>query len=316
MNNNAQMLSVSSPPFWHCGQTITTHMRDILIALIPVAVFAVITWGLPALRVMALSIFVCVITEAVAQRMMNRQVVIDNWSAVLTGLLFAFLMPADSVYWVVALGAFLSIVFGKLLFGDLGSSPVCAPVVGYLLCSLSFPTYTDANMVQLATFYVDPLVQLKAFGADAASDLSYFSLLFGKQISGLGTGQGFFLIAGGVYLCYRGLIPWEISLSFILGIFFTSLIFFMADSSTYASPFFHLFTGSTLLGAFFLSTDMSSSPNKQINMLIYGAVAGIMVILIRVFGVYTDGVPFAILLCNMIAMPLLEGRKQKPLTLN
>lgn len=312
MNKTVQMLSVSAPPFWHCGLTINTYMRQTFFALLPAAFFALITWGLPALRVMCLSITVCVLSELFAKKVMNRKITLDNFSAINIGLLFSFLMPADAAWWVVSFGAFLSVIIGKSIFGDLGSSPLCAPVVGFLLCSLSFPLYTDPNTVQLSTELVDPLIRLKYFGTDATSP-SFFSLLIGQQISALGAGQVLMLALGGIYLCVRGFLAWQIPVSFLLGVFITSLLFYIVNSEVYANPIFNLCTGSTMLAAFFLATDISSSPNKHINMLIYGAVTGILAVLIRSFGVYPDGIPFAILVSSMIITPLLESRKQKPI---
>lgn len=311
MNSNMQLLTVSSPPFWHSGKTVRMVIREILLALLPAVAFATYVWGFSALRVICLSVAVSIATEAVCQKLMKRDIAVDNYSAALIGLLFAFLLPASAPWWLVVFGSFLSTAFGKMIFGDFGSAPLCAPVVGYILCFVSFPLFIDANAVQLSTEFIDPLIRLKYFGAEAVSDISYTSLLLGQQIGALGASQGLMLLLAGIFLCMRGDIAWEIAVSFIAGVLVTAFIFQMLDSTAYASPLFHLFTGSTLLGAFFLATDMPSSPNTSLNMFIYGFVGGILVILIRTFGIYTDGVPFAILLINLI-MPLLEGRKKKP----
>ncbi len=314
MNNASQMFSVAPPPFWHCGRTIKAVMAETVIALLPAAIFAVLVWGFPALRVICLSIGVSVLTEALCQKMMGRALAIDDFSAVLTGLLLAFMLPAASPWWLVVLAAAFSISFGKMAFGDLGSSPLCAPVVGYILCFVSFPIFINPNTMQLATSFVDPLFMSKYFGANGIWDISYMSLLMGEQINGLGAGQVGMLFLGGVYLCARGIISWQIPAAFIVGVLATGYIFNLVNPDMYAPPLFHLLTGSTMLGAFFLATDYSSSPNTCVNMIIYGLAGGILVILIRTFGIYTDGVPFVILLINLI-MPLLEGKKRKTLVL-
>ncbi len=311
-SNASQLFSVSSAPFWHRGKTLKWNMSLILLGLLPAAILAVLTWGLPALRVMALAVTTSVVTEALCQKMMKREIVIDNFSAVLVGLLFAFLMPAHAEWWLIVIGSFLSITMGKFAFGDLGASPLCAPVVGYVLCLISFPLQIEPNLVQLSTDFVDPLVRLRYFGIDDISNISMSSLMFGQHIGALGASQGFVLLAMGILLSLVWVIRWEIAFSFLAGFLLLGTVFYMLDPSAYANPMFHLFTGSTILSAFFLATDISSSPNRKVNMLIFGFVAGALAILIRTFGVYIDGVPFAILLANLI-MPLLEGRKPKPL---
>ncbi len=311
-SDSSQLYLVSSAPFWHRGKTIKWVMQLVLLGLLPAAILAVLTWGLPALRVMALSVLVSTLTEALCQKLMKRDIAIDNLSAIVVGLIFAFMLPADAVWWLVVIGAFLSITLGKFAFGDLGASPLCAPVVGYVLCLISFPLYIEPNLAQLSTTFIDPLVALKYLGVDAIAGIPMSELMFGQHIGALGASQSFVILAMGILLCMVWVIRFEIAFSFIAGFLLFGGIFYFIDPTSYANPFFHLFTGTSLLAAFFLATDMSSSPNKMVNMIIFGFVAGALAIIIRTFGVYNDGVPFAILLANLI-MPLLEGRKQKPL---
>ncbi len=312
MNTSSQMLRVTPPPFWHCGKTLKSITGEVIIALLPVVLCAALVWGISALSVICLSVAVSIATEALCQKLMNRTISVDDYTAVLTGLLLAFMLPAASPWWLVTLAAFFSITMGKMAFGGLGASPLCAPAVGFILCQVSFPVFMDPNAMQLTTSLIDPLVKIKYFGPEALSNISYSSLLMGEQISALGAGQAGLLLLAGVYLCYRGFISWEIAFSFLAGVVITALLFNLSNPDSYVSPLFHVLTGSTILGAFFLATDMSSSPNTPMNMFIYGFTGGVLVILIRVFGMYADGVPFAILLINLI-MPLLEGKKRKPL---
>jgi len=121
---------------------------------------------------------------------------------------------------------------------------------------------------------------------------------------------GLGLIVGGIYLILRGFIRWEISVSFLVGVTLTALFFNMADSSQYAGPMIHLFSGYTLMGAFFLATEDSSSPVNTVPMLLYGLLGGVMTVLIRNIGAYVDGVVFAILFINCIN-PLLDKIRPK-----
>ncbi len=311
MNTNDRLLAVSAPPFWHFGKTVKNQMQDITLALMPAAIGAFMVWGFAAVHVISLSVVTCVIAEALCQKMMGRALAIYDYSAFVIGLLFAFLLPATAPWWIVVIGATLSITLGKNICGDYGAAPLCAPVVGFLLCFVSWPIYTDPNAMLLATDLVDPIVRLKYFGAEAVSDISLKSLFMGEQISALGAGQPAMLLLGGLFLCLRGSISWQIPFAFILGVMGTAFVYQQIDPNMYASPLFHMATGSAMLGAFFLATDAPSSPNRVLNMFIYGILGGILVIIIRVYGIYPDGVPFAILLINLL-MPLLEGRKQKP----
>ena len=132
----------------------------------------------------------------------------------------------------------------------------------------------------------------------------------GRQVGGLGSTCGLAIAIGGIYLILRGIIRWEISIAFILGVFISAMLFNMSDPVRYAPPAFHLLTGYTLIGAFFLATESSSSPVNFIPMLVYGALGGVMTVLIRNIGAYVDGVIFAILLINLIN-PLVDKIRPK-----
>ena len=137
-------------------------------------------------------------------------------------------------------------------------------------------------------------------------------LLLGKQVGGIGATFGLAIILGGVYLILRGFIRWEVPVSFIAGVVISAAMFNASDPTRYASPIIHLLTGYTLLGAFFLATEDSSSPVNFIPMLIYGALGGAMTILIRNIGAYADGVIYAILVINLVN-PLLDKIRPKAL---
>ncbi len=305
------LLAVSAPPFWHCGRTIRSINYNTLLALAPAAIMGIWHWGLPAARVMALAVLTGIVVEALCQKIMAREIAVDNFAAVVTSLLFAFLLPASAPAWIVIVGVSLCITLGKMAFGGLGANPVNSALVGWALLYVSWPVYMDPNAMQLNTLFVDPLVQLKYFGVQVASETPWLDLALGKQIGGLGAAQGLALLLGGSYLCIRGIIRWEIATSFFVGVGITAAIFHSIAPEMYVSPVFHLLTGSTLLGGFFLATEMASSPDRPIPMMIYGALGGILVIIIRVYGEHTDGVAFAILLINLLT-PLLESIRPKP----
>ena len=136
-NTTSLLFAMSAPPYWHCGRTVCKRSLDQLLALTPALVMALINWGLPALRVVALSVVVCVLVEVVCCAVMHRRQTVHDFSAVVTGVLFAFLLPAAAPWWLVAVGAACAMLFGKMLFGGLGDNPVSAPLIGWVFSSIS-----------------------------------------------------------------------------------------------------------------------------------------------------------------------------------
>lgn len=305
------MLTVSAPPHIHCGRTLRGRMLSILIAMIPAAAMAVAQYKFEALRVMALAVAVAVITEYVCNLAMEIEPQIDDLNAFVVGLSFAFLLPASAPWWLVAAGSVISIALGKMVFGELGGSPLCAPLVGWAVCTVSWPHQMDINASMLTVELNYPLLQLKMFGSGIASHYSYTDLLMGHQLGGLGAVQIAGVIAGGLWLILRGDIQWQIPAGFIAGIIVSGLIFHAAYPEAQPLPCFHLLTGSVMFGAFFLATDMPSSPKRKIPMLLFGLLSGFLTIIIRVYGIYPDGVPFGILLANLCT-PLLERIRPRP----
>jgi len=286
-------------------------MVMILMAMLPAAVMAAMTFGMPAVRVMALSMAAAVLAEMACDYFMDRETDVHDFNAFTVGLSFAFLLPASAPWWLVAFGSAASIVLGKMVFGPLGGSPFCAPLIGWAVCRISWPAYMDVNASMLATDLTYPLAQLKSFGLDAVRIMDTRQLFLGKQLGGLGAVQIAGVLLGGLLLVMRKHISSIIPVGVIGGTTLTAFIFHWLDPSIYASPAFHLLTGSTLFGAFFLATDGPSSPNRQVPMLLYGLMTGALIIIIRTFGVYPDGVPFAILLANLFT-PVLERIRPKP----
>jgi electron transport complex protein RnfD len=305
------LYTVAAPPHWHCGRTVTGVMQQYILALLPAAVLAVVNYGFPALRVMALACATAVAVEALCCKVMDRESSVDDFHAVLTGLLLAFLLPAAAPWWLVAIGAALSIIVGKMLFGGLGGNPLCAPLVGWAILTLSWPTQMDPDAMVLATSLVNPLTQLKFLGLAAASKVSFADMLLGKQLGGLGATQVLALLAGAAYLVSRGLLKLYVPLSFLAGVLAVGLIYFLLNGAVYPNPVFHLLTGSVVLGAFFLATDPNSSPVNRAAMVGFGLTCGAMTVIIRVYGIYPDGAPFAILFANLFT-PMFDLIRPKP----
>ncbi|PID40726.1 MAG: hypothetical protein CR984_01710 [Proteobacteria bacterium] len=213
------------------------------------------------------------------------------------------------------MGTFLAIVIGMQIFGGIGANPFNPVALAFAILMMSYKTHLDfdAGLVNFPLDFpsmTDPLAALKAFGPEAVARINPVDLLMGKQVGGLGSSCGLALIIGGLYLILRGFIRWEVCISFIAGVYLSALLFNVADPDHYASPVFHSLSGYTIFGAFFLATESSSSPVNLIPMLIYGALGGVLTVLIRNIGAYVDGVIFAVLLINLIN-PLVDKIRPK-----
>ncbi|MBN1625235.1 MAG: RnfABCDGE type electron transport complex subunit D, partial [Deltaproteobacteria bacterium] len=271
---NQKLLVSSHAPFWHDRSSISQRSYNMMLAALPAVIMGIYQYGVPALGVVALSVSCAMIWELLMNLMMRRPVSIGDGNAAVIGLLFAMLMPATTPWWAVLTGTFVAVVIGKLIFGGIGCNPLHPTLVSIAILMLSWKSLLnfDEALVNydLGFYMAYPLGALKHFGMSAVGNYSLSGLFLGQQSGGIGSTFGLGLIIGGLYLILRGHIRWEISISFLVGIFLTALIFNAADSEKYAGPLFHILTGYTLIGAFFLATEDSSSPVNFIPMLLYG----------------------------------------------
>jgi Na+-translocating ferredoxin:NAD+ oxidoreductase subunit D len=315
MSSRKQFI-VSHAPFWHNGSGVPERSYHFLLAALPAALMGLATFGVPALAVICLSISSAIGWEVAMNYATKRPVTVADGNAAVIGLLFAMVLPATAPWWLVILGTFLAIVIGKQIFGGIGSNPFHPVALAWTILFVSYKPFFDFDGM-LANYSFNfpaiyPLGALKAFGPEAVAKFSCLDLLLGHQTGGLGATCGLALILGGLYLILRGFVRWEITFSFLGGVFVTALLFHIGDPASFASPWVHLLTGYTLIGAFFLVPEDSSSPVNFASMLIYGALAGLMVVLIRNIGSFVDGVMFAILIGNTVN-PLVDKIRPKAL---
>lgn len=311
---NQKLFVGSHAPYWHNGNSISGKSYHIMLAAFPAVIFGIYQYGVSAVGVLALSMSCAMIWELIMNILMKRPVSIGDGNAAVIGLLLGMLLPATTPWWAVIVGTFVAVVVGKQIFGGMGCNPLNPTLVSIAIIMLSWKSLLDFNAT-LVNYDFDfnmiyPLAAVKGFGASAVADYTTRGLLMGQQSGGIGATFGLGLIIGGLYLMLRGYIRWEISLSFLAGVFVTALLFNVSNPDKYADPVFHLLTGYTLIGAFFLAAEDSSSPVNFIPMIIYGAFAGILTVLIRNIGAFVDGVVFAILIMN-VANPLLDKIRPK-----
>jgi electron transport complex protein RnfD len=307
---------VSHAPFWHNGSNVAERHYGMLLAAMPAVALGIVYYGFPAVAVIALSISSAIFWEWLMCRFTKRTMTVGDGNAALLGLLFAMLIPATTPWWVVLTGTLLTMVIGLHIFGGIGSNPFHPVAVAMMMLTVSWAEFMDFNAAlvnyDFAFNAVYPLSLSKNLGTAAVADFTTLNLLLGRQVGGIGSTFGLGLIGGGLYLMAKGYIRWEISLSFLGGIFLSALAFHLAAPAQYAGPMFHLLTGYTLIGAFFLLPESASSPVNPIPMVIYGAGAAIMTMLIRNIGMYHDGVLLAVLLMNLVN-PLLDKIRPRAL---
>lgn len=322
-----RLLQVSGSPHVHGTETVKKIMWSVVIALLPALAVSVFYFGLPVLILTLVSIATCLLTEYLIQRfMLKGNVSITDGSAVITGLLLAFNVPANLPIWILMIGAFVAIAIAKMPFGGLGKNPFNPALVGRVFLLISFPVQMTTwpkptpiwNLGADVITGPTPLGILKegVKNGQAVGDLmtempSYVDLLFGQMGGSFGEVSAIALLIGAMFLLIRKVITWETPVSFLLTAFLFSGIFYLVDPSTYANPCFHLVTGGLMLGACFMATDMVTSPTSRWGMIVFGVGCGLLTIIIRLFGAYPEGVSFAILIMNAFVPLINKGFKPR-----
>jgi electron transport complex protein RnfD len=317
------LLVVSPSPHVKDAMSIEKIMYLVIIALMPALLSSVWFFGIGAIRVILLSVIFCMVFEYLIQKfMLKGQLTILDGSAVITGILLGFNLPSDLPTWMIAVGSLVAIGIAKMAFGGLGQNPFNPALVGRVFLLISFsadmsrwPTAVASRWsfnVPDALTNATPLGIIKdglASGGELSTLMaktpSYLDMFLGNTGGSLGEVSALALLIGGVFLIYKKIISWHIPVSFILGVVVLSGILWLIDPTKYNDPIFHLVTGGIMMGAFFMATDLTTSPMSKSGMLIFGFFIGIITILIRVFGSYPEGVSFAILIMNAF-VPLIN----------
>ena len=319
-------LVISGSPHIHQDTSIPKLMYMVVIAMIPAMLVSFYMFGLGALRVFLISVLSCYLFEYLIQRYLIRgPITINDGSALITGILLAFNVPSSIPWWMMVVGALVAIGMGKMSFGGLGKNPFNPALVGRVFMLISFPVemtrwpkpivsreyFSFAGMDDKILDTVTgptPLGKLQEEGVEGISETSgYADMVLGQMGGSMGEISAIALVVGGLYLLYRRVITWHIPVAYLGSSFALAAILWFADPTQYADPFFHLVTGGLILGVFYMATDYVSSPISAKGQIIFGVGAGVLTILIRVFGSYPEGVSFAILLMNA-ATPLINNR--------
>jgi electron transport complex protein RnfD len=302
-------LSVADGPHWRDGSSLARMQATWLLALAPAAIAAVAHFGVPALRVMSLAVGTAVTLDAIWNRLVGGRDPVGNWSSVTLGLLLALLLPVNAPWWLVVTGCGLLIVVGKKLFGGWGGYAVHPVALTLAMLTLSWPARLDYTAALAPAGGSGPPIEawrlVKTLGAGASSSFAPVDLLLGYQVGGVGNGLVLWLLLGGVLLVLVRQVPWQIPLGFLGGVVGCAWFLNLVAPGTAAPPLFQVLAGSTVLTAFFLAPEQTTSPVNPWPMIAYGGLGGGLLVLIRAFSSHYDGVIFAVLLMN-ICSPLLD----------
>ncbi len=305
---------VSPSPHVHADVSTRSIMRDVVIALLPAVLVSVVFYGWSEILVLAVSVAACVLTEwAVTKWLLKRPSTVSDLSAVVTGLLLAMNLPVTTPWWVVVIGALFAIGVVKMTFGGIGQNLFNPAIAGRVFLLISFPTYmTDWTVPQGFIHSTDAvsgatlLGKYAEGGVEAVAGTDYLKTMFFNIGGSAGEISAVALLLGFVYLLCRKVVkPW-IPLSIFATVAVISGIFYLVDPGTYTDPLFNLLTGGVILGACFMTTDYVTSPMSTLGGVVYGIGIGLIVMMIRYFGSYPEGMSFAILIMNC-TVPLLNN---------
>ena len=321
-------MQTDSSPHLHDGRTLGVVMTDVCIALAPGLLCYVWLFGPGVLLQCILAVSFALLFEFAVLRLRARdpRPFLRDGSAIVTAMLFAVSISPLAPWWVCLCGIAFAIIIAKHAFGGIGYNIFNPAMAGFVFVLVCFPvqmnTWPDLQAQGIGAYLgsIFPMAGRELdmlSGATPLDDLKtrlemmeMVSEIKTASIYGYFGGAGWewinvLFMLGGIYLLVRGVIKWQIPAAVLTGIFIVSAAFYFFDADTYASPLFHLFSGGTMLCAFFIATDPVTASTTVRGRLVYGAMIGILICLMRQWGAFPDGVAFAVLLAN-IFVPLID----------
>jgi len=301
-----QIMTVSSPPHMYGTASIQARMRDVLIAMAPAFLMSLYHYGKQAFYTTAIAVIAALFAEYLYQRIMNKPVTVNDFSAAITGVLLAFNLPPDVPWWLPAVGSFFAIIIVKQLFGGLGSNFINPALAARAFLLASFPVHMTTwtfspDAITSATY----LAVVKADPSFVPGFSDYMALLFGKVGGCLGETSAVALFVGGIYLLVKKVINWRIPVFYIGSFAVFAFIFGRTGIFAGRDILFEVLNGGLIMGAFFMATDYATSPITPKGKIVFGIGCGFLAVLIRFFGGYPEGVSYSIIIMNLF-VPLIE----------
>ena len=313
-------LLVSPSPHIHANISTKRIMRDVVIALLPAVIVSVIFYGWQELIVLGVSVASCVLLEFfISKYLLKQESTVNDWSAVVTGILMALNLPYTTPWWVVFIGAVVAIAVAKMTFGGLGQNVFNPALAGRVFLLVSYPKYMTSWNTPSGLFGADAVSGATPLGVvkegllqgETLGDImaehgyNYGQMLFASIGGSVGEISALALLAGFVYLLARKVIRPHITLSIWVTVALVSLVFWLVSPDRFTDPVFNLLTGGMILGSCFMATDYVTSPMSVKGGIVFGVGIGFITMMIRYFGSYPEGMSFAILIMNA-TVPLLN----------
>ncbi len=303
-NNENDNYRISYSPHVHSGTKTSEVMRGVAIALLPAVAAAIYYFRLDAVLLLLTTVLTCLASEAITQRVLGKDVDLTNYSALVTGVLIALVLPPEIPLYAAGLGSVFAIVIGKQLFGGLGKNIFNPALIGRAFLVSAYPvimtTWTKPTGFDVVTS-ATPLAAEKF--DNVVTPLS--RLFFGNIYGSLGETSALALLIGGAYLLWKGYMDWRIPVASFAALIALSGLLWGINPAEYASPLFHALAGGFMIGAIYMATDPTTTPVTKSGRWIFGAGVGIITMVIRTWGGYPEGVMYSILLMNAFR-PLID----------
>lgn len=322
-------MELRTSPHLVSDRSVERIMKHVVLSLLPICAFSVWQYGLSSLALLLVVTATCLLTERLFNCASGQASTLNDWSATITGILLGLTLPPAFPLWMGVVAGFVAMAIGKALFGGLGNNVFNPALIGRAFVQAAFPvaitTWVPAFSAQRFSEFVPttltaPLMMppdivgwVKQQGVDAftgATPLarwkfenvtaSAHDLLTGAVTASAGETSAILILLCGAYLAARKFMDWRIPVAVLASAAFTAWMFQLYDPAHYPAPIFVLLSGGLMLGAVYMATDMATSPVTPVGVWIYGAVIGVVTVMIRYFGGLTEGVMYAILLGNAL----------------
>jgi electron transport complex protein RnfD len=331
-------MELRTSPHQVSDRSVNRIMKHVVLSMLPICGFSVWQYGLSALALLFVVTATCLITERLLNRASAQPCTLNDWSAAITGILLALTLPPAFPLWMGMVAGFVAIAIGKAMFGGLGHNPFNPALVGRAFVQAAFPVaittwipafsanrfseFAPTTLTAPLMMPPDIVAWIKQQGVDAftgATPLarwkfenvtaSAHDLLTGVVTASSGETSAILILLCGAYLAARKFMDWRIPVAILSSAALTAWAFQLYDPMHYPAPAFVLLSGGLMLGAVYMATDMATSPVTPVGVWIYGAVIGVVTVMIRYFGGLTEGVMYAILLGNSLT-PLIDQYTQ------
>ncbi len=337
MSIDNQNVVIHTSPHIHQPPGVESIMRNVVYSLLPLCAWSIYVFGISALALIIITTAACLLTETSFCKLANKNNTINDFSAIITGILLALTLPPGFPLWMAAVAGFIAISMGKILFGGLGYNILNPALVGRAFVQAAFPVaittwtpaFTPNRFVEFIpstwTFPFAIPVSTTEWSNSAVDGFSgatplalqkfeqtttdTMQLLIGTTSGSIGETSVILILICGGYLALRQMMDWRIPAAIVLSTYLFAGLFYLFDTTQFPDPLFHLLSGGLMLGAVYMATDMVASPTTPLGVWIYGAIIGFLTVIIRLFGGLPEGIMYAILLGNA-ASPLIAQMTQ------